>query len=129
MAYLENEFEDIMNLIDRIINEYKNREFIIDALKEISNLRKKLSINPGLVAMCAGSMIEKIKAEEIEEERKYLIRAIDGKEYYGIARANDSTIFVENYEIPLRDVSEIFIINDKTIEKFWPTLLFEVRKK
>lgn len=129
MSFWENDFVQIAEFTDSLLDNYVNKDFIIDVLKEMKSLRKRVPINPGIVAMCARNVVKEVKAEEVEKEKMYLVRTVDGKEYYGEAHIPGDKVMVENFEIPSKEVKGIYTINRKTLEELWPTLVFEVRER
>ena len=129
MSFWENDFVQMQDFTDSLLESYENQEFIIDVLKEIGSLRKRVPINPGIVAMCARNIIKAVKPEEVDKNDKHLVVTIDGNEYYGETHITPEMVVVENYEIPQKEVSKIVALNMKTLEELWPTLVFDIREK
>ena len=129
MVFWESEFVNVLNIIDGMRERFDNDEFIGDIISEIKNLRARVPVSPGIVAMCAGSIVAPGDIEEIKENRKYLVKSNKGEEYYDYVHTSDSYLFVGNFELGREEIEDIFYIRTDTLEDFWPTLVHKVREK
>ena len=134
MTFQESDYPGLKKEMVNLIHKYKNPALVVEVLKEIWETHKQIPIYPGIISMCLPSMVKEKKIGELKKGERVLVKTPDYEILGTIKSKKKDSILLENPEMAKRprsvevknkEVQNILAVEKGTLEKIWPTLVFE----
>jgi len=136
MTFKESEHT---NILEKLFEMSKNDLPMEKVIEETLLLLKRIPIYPGIVVGCMDSMHEKINAEEIQPGDFVVLYNKNGERISGIVEKKEKQkIVLKNAQVRKKSNSEsvcldnlkrVIRLKKNTLEKTWPSLVFDKKIK
>ena len=136
MTFKESEFPNLIPMMDTVVNQYPP-EAVSAFIREMVRIYKAIPLYPGLVCMCLGKAFQPWKPEDPAPRAGSLL-VIRLKGSHSLAgkltawtpasvqiEVSDSAGKSKRVKLQRRRIDRIETFRSDTLEKYWPTLVFD----
>ena len=135
MTFKETEYPDIIEKLYEFSQQGLPMEEIV---REVWFLDRRIPLYPGIVAYCMNGMMEKTELSNVTEGQ-YVCMDTGSEKITGRVRSRNDRMLVlsevtvirkiPEKEIGTDEIKSIEIMKYNTLEKAWPSLVFDKNKK